>query len=51
LDDFDVPVPIVIRLAGTNEAEGRALLENTELIFAETLEEGAATAVEIGGGA
>ncbi len=51
LEDFDVPVPIVIRLAGTNEAEGRALLEGTRLTFAETLEEGAKKAIEIGGGA
>ncbi len=51
LADFDVPVPIVIRLAGTNEAEGRALLEGTQLIFAETLEQGAETAIKIGGAA
>jgi succinyl-CoA synthetase beta subunit len=45
---FDVPVPIVIRLAGTNEKEGKELLRGTDLIVAESLEEGARTAVAIG---
>ena len=42
-------VPIVIRLIGTNEKEGRALLEGSDLIAASTLEEGAAKATAIGG--
>ena len=43
----EVQVPIVIRLIGTNETEGRRLLEGTDLIQVRTLEEGAAKAAEI----
>jgi succinyl-CoA synthetase beta subunit len=49
LKEFQVPVPIIVRLIGTNEAEGRALLKGTELIGAETLEQGATKAAEVGG--
>ncbi|MCC6491217.1 MAG: ADP-forming succinate--CoA ligase subunit beta, partial [Candidatus Hydrogenedentes bacterium] len=49
LEEFEVPVPIIVRLIGTNEVEGRALLEGTELISAATLEEGATKAARIGG--
>lgn len=49
LEEFDVSVPIVIRLIGTNEAEGQKLLEGTSLLPASTLEEGAQRATEIGG--
>jgi succinyl-CoA synthetase beta subunit len=49
LKELTVPVPIIVRLIGTNEAEGRALLKGTELIPAETLEQGATKAAEIGG--
>ena len=45
---FPVPVPIVIRLAGTNEEEGRRLLEGTGMIVSDSLEGGAKKAVEIG---
>jgi succinyl-CoA synthetase beta subunit len=45
---FSVPVPIVIRLAGTNEEEGRRLLAGTDMIVSESLEQGAKRAVEIG---
>ncbi|MBI5094361.1 MAG: ADP-forming succinate--CoA ligase subunit beta [Candidatus Hydrogenedentes bacterium] len=48
LKELTVPVPIVIRLIGTNEAEGRALLKGTDLIPAETLEQGATKAAAIG---
>ena len=51
LDEMEVPVPIVIRLVGTNEAEGRKLLEGTPLITAQTLEAGATKASELGGAA
>ena len=51
LKELTVPVPIIVRLIGTNEAEGRALLKGTELIPAETLEQGATKAAEIGGNA
>lgn len=49
LEQFKAPVPIVIRLKGTNEAEGLALLKGTDLIPAQTLEEAAAKAAAIGG--
>lgn len=48
LDEFDVPVPIIVRLVGTNEKEGRALLEGTKLQTAESLEAGATQAAAIG---
>ncbi|HOF38427.1 MAG TPA: ADP-forming succinate--CoA ligase subunit beta [Candidatus Hydrogenedentes bacterium] len=48
LSECDVSVPVVIRLIGTNQAEGRRLLEGARLISATTLEEAAAKAVEIG---
>ncbi len=51
LEQSDVPVPIIVRLIGTNEEEGRKLLEGTELISATTLEEGATKAAKIGGNA
>ncbi|MDO8589160.1 MAG: ADP-forming succinate--CoA ligase subunit beta [Armatimonadota bacterium] len=47
-EQFDVTVPIVIRLAGTNEEEGRRLLQGTDMIIAQSLEQGARKAVEIG---
>ena len=51
LEEMEVPVPIIIRLIGTNQEEGRALLEGTELHTAGTLEEGAQKAVAMGGAA
>ncbi|NUM55694.1 MAG: ADP-forming succinate--CoA ligase subunit beta [Candidatus Hydrogenedentes bacterium] len=51
LNEFDVKVPIVVRLIGTNEKEGRALLEGTKLTPATTLEEGATLAAKLGGNA
>ncbi|MBN1256254.1 MAG: ADP-forming succinate--CoA ligase subunit beta [Planctomycetes bacterium] len=50
MKQFKVTVPIVIRLVGTNEKEGRALLAGTEMVVAETLEEGARRAVEMSQG-
>jgi succinyl-CoA synthetase beta subunit len=38
---LDIKVPMVVRLAGTNAAEGAALLEKTNLIPAETMAEAA----------
>lgn len=49
LRDFEVKAPIVIRLIGTNQDEGRALLEGTALATAATLEDAAVKAVEMGG--
>lgn len=51
LNEFEVKVPIVVRLIGTNEKEGRALLEGTKLTPATTLEEGATLAAKLGGNA
>jgi succinyl-CoA synthetase beta subunit len=44
--EMEINVPIIIRLVGTNEAEGKALLEGTELTPADTLEGGATKAAE-----
>jgi succinyl-CoA synthetase beta subunit len=41
LSDIDTKVPMVIRLAGTREAEGRAILAQSGLTAAETMLEGA----------
>ncbi len=48
MQEFNVPVPIIIRLVGTNEKEGRALLEGTSLTTVTSLEEGAVKAAKIG---
>jgi len=47
---MDVPVPIIVRLIGTNEEEGRKILEGTELTAVQTLEEGAKKAKEMAEG-
>ncbi|MFT5232126.1 MAG: succinyl-CoA synthetase beta subunit [Candidatus Krumholzibacteriia bacterium] len=44
---MDINVPIVVRLTGTNEAEGRALLEGTALHPAETMDEAVKKAIEL----
>ena len=50
LEEIDVSLPIVVRLVGTNEEEGRALLAGNEaLATAQSLEEGAKLAAEMGG--
>ncbi|MBW3625858.1 MAG: ADP-forming succinate--CoA ligase subunit beta [Armatimonadetes bacterium] len=38
---LDVKVPIVVRLTGTNEEEGRAILRGSQVIPAETMQEAA----------
>ncbi|AKG91882.1 succinyl-CoA synthetase {ADP-forming} beta subunit [Geoglobus ahangari] len=55
--EMEIPVPVVLRLAGTNEEEGRKLIEEfirekgIESIFlVETMEEGAKKAVELAKG-
>ena len=45
LKQVKTSVPMVVRLAGTNAAEGRALLANAKMITAETLAEAAQKAV------
>ncbi len=53
LSEMEIGVPIVIRLAGTNEEEGRKILEDfiretgIKLHIAKTMEEGAKMAVEL----
>ncbi len=49
LELMDVPVPIVVRLVGTNEEQGRKILEGTKLYTAKSLVEGARKATELGG--
>ena len=44
---LSIRVPIVVRLTGTNEQEGRALLQGTKLIPAETMEQAAARIVAL----
>ncbi len=44
---LDIQVPIVVRLSGTAEAEGRALLQGTSLIPAATMQEAASKVVEL----
>lgn len=47
LGTLEVKVPIVVRLAGTHAEEGRALLNNSPLISAETMQEAAQRIVEL----
>ena len=44
----EIKVPLVIRLAGTNEEKGRRMLENHGIAFASSTEEAAAEVVKIG---
>jgi len=46
---MDIKVPIVVRLTGTNEEEGRALLAETELVPAATMDEAVQKAIELAG--
>jgi len=48
---MDVSVPIVVRLTGTNEEEGRKMLEGSELHPAVTMDEAVQKALELAGGA
>ncbi|MBI5957047.1 MAG: ADP-forming succinate--CoA ligase subunit beta [Chloroflexi bacterium] len=47
LDEVRPDVPMVARLVGTNEAEGRALLSRARMITATTLQEAAQKVVEV----
>jgi succinyl-CoA synthetase beta subunit len=44
---MELKVPIVVRLTGTREEEGRKLLEGTPLIPAETMQEAAEKIVQL----
>ncbi|MBC8103212.1 MAG: ADP-forming succinate--CoA ligase subunit beta [Cytophagales bacterium] len=48
-ESVKVTVPIVVRLAGTNAAEGLAILKGTDLIPAETMQEAAQKIVSLVG--
>ena len=50
LEEFEVKVPLIVRLVGTNEKEGRELLKDTDLITVKSLSEGATKAAELAGG-
>jgi succinyl-CoA synthetase beta subunit len=43
------PIPIVVRLTGTNEKEGREILGSTDLIAAKTMDEAVEKAVSLAG--
>lgn len=47
LSKLTINLPIVIRLAGTNEDKAKEILEKTELITASSMSEGAKKAIEI----
>jgi succinyl-CoA synthetase beta subunit len=47
-EQMDINVPIVVRLTGTNEEEGRALLSKTDLVPATTMDEAVQKAIELG---
>jgi succinyl-CoA synthetase beta subunit len=47
LSDIKTDIPFVVRLVGTNEAEGRLLLEGSNLETAKTLDEAAQKAVAL----
>ncbi|MCS7300121.1 MAG: ADP-forming succinate--CoA ligase subunit beta [Fimbriimonadales bacterium] len=46
-ETLEVKVPVVVRLAGTRAEEGRAMLQGTPLIPAETMQEAARKIVEL----
>jgi succinyl-CoA synthetase beta subunit len=48
-NSMDIDVPIVVRLIGTNEEEGRALLAKTDLVSAETMDDVVKKAIELAG--
>jgi len=48
---MDVKVPIVVRLTGTNEEQGREMLKESKLIPAVTMDEAVQKALELAGGA
>lgn len=50
ISDLDLPVPIVVRLAGTNAEEGNRLLADASLITASTLVDAAQKAITLAQG-
>jgi succinyl-CoA synthetase beta subunit len=49
-ETLQVNIPVVVRLAGTHAEEGRAMLQGTPLIPAETMQEAARRIVELARG-
>lgn len=49
LEQMDVNVPIVVRLAGTNAKEGLEILRNSDLTVVESMTEAAQKAIELSG--
>jgi succinyl-CoA synthetase beta subunit len=49
LSKLSIDLPIVIRLAGTNEDEAKKILSQTKLITASSMSEGARKSIEIAG--
>ncbi|MFT7515579.1 MAG: succinyl-CoA synthetase beta subunit, partial [Candidatus Omnitrophota bacterium] len=49
-EQMEINVPVVVRLAGTNAEEGKALLEGSSLIPASTLSDAVKKAIELGKG-
>jgi succinyl-CoA synthetase beta subunit len=49
-DTMDIPVPVVVRLTGTNAEEGKALLEGSKLIPAGTFAEAVQKTISLGKG-
>jgi succinyl-CoA synthetase beta subunit len=47
IDEIDRKVPMVTRLVGTNEVEGRKLLSDADMLTASSLAEAAQKAVEV----
>lgn len=45
-EQIDSDIPVIVRLTGTNEKEGRNLLQNTRFLVAETMGEATRLAVE-----
>ena len=45
MEEVEVGIPLVVRFGGTNAEEGRALLEGTDLITAQTLSDAAKKAI------
>jgi succinyl-CoA synthetase beta subunit len=46
MEEVKPKVPMIVRLVGTNAEEGRKLLENANMITAETLADAARKSVE-----
>lgn len=47
MEQIDTDVPVVVRLTGTNEAEGKALLQSTSFHAVSTMTEAAQKAIEL----